>query len=122
MGELDKANHPVIQPIAGGKEPDFVWHEPGKEQNIAIVEVKALARFPKGSVVLPRIIADTTKLCDFLNPRIHYRRAIQLLYGPADIQELAAIRGRINKAAGDFAAQFVVLWHPGPASMVQVIE
>ena len=122
MGELDKTSHPVIQPIAGGKEPDFVWHEPGEEKNIAIVEVKALARFPNEHIIVPRITADTTKLRDFLHPDIHYRRAIQLLYGPANIDEVTATRQKMMEAAGDLAAQFVVLWHPGPGSRAQIVE
>jgi hypothetical protein len=121
MGELDKTSHPVIQPIAGPKEPDFLWHEPGEEKNIAIVEVKALARFPNGSIIEPRIIDDTKKLLTFLHPDIHYRKAIQLLYGPGDIKELETIAKKVSAAAGHLADRIIVVWHPGPNSKAHVV-
>ncbi len=122
MGELDKTGHPVIQPIAGPKEPDFLWHEPGEEKNIAIVEVKALTRFPDGTIIEPRIIEDTKKLLKFLHPGIHYQKAIQLLYGEADINELKNLKAKIVAAAGDLADRVVVVWHSGPGSRPQVID
>lgn len=122
MGELDKTGHPVIQPIAGPKEPDFLWHEPGEEKNITIVEVKALARFPDGTIIEPRIIEDTKKLLKFLHPGIHYRKAVQLLYGEGHINELKTLKNKIAAAAGDLADRVVVVWHPGPSSKAQVVD
>jgi len=120
MGELDKNNNPVIQPIAGAKEPDLLWHEPGEEpNNIAIVEVKALVRFPNNKIVTPRIIGDTKKLLKFLHPQIHYRKAIQLLYGHGHLGEVQALAKKIS--ANDFADQVMVIWHSGPGSMAQIV-
>lgn len=121
MGELDKERHPIIKPLIGAKEPDFVVHIPGDMENVAIMEVKAITRDDKNRVKEERILLDTDKLVDFLRIQIKYYMAIQLLYGSANRDELLSVKRGVVERAGAAAGKILLYWHPGVGIMAEEI-
>ncbi|PZM77482.1 MAG: methionyl-tRNA formyltransferase-like protein [Candidatus Melainabacteria bacterium] len=77
-GEMDKAGHRYFKDTSAPK-PDFIIHEPGFQNNHAVIEVKSTDSLKKG------IQKDFGTLQTFL--QLGYQRAIYLVYGSSVLME-----------------------------------
>lgn len=79
-GEIDKRGQRYIKQCFNGKcpNPDFVIHEPGTMNNLAVIEVKA-------SFETVNISNDLRKLRRFI-ARVAYQHGISIVFGPGEIR------------------------------------
>jgi hypothetical protein len=73
-GEIDKGKHPIIRRCA----PDLVLHDPGRMDNLVVVEVKPI------NAALDGIGKDLDSLAYFVSPDVHYQLGVELVYGDDD--------------------------------------
>lgn len=106
-GEIDKRGHPMFADCVGGRNPDFVVHEPGTaghNGNLCVVEVKQAAE------TVDRIAANIYGLRRF-RECIDYYRGILLIFGGEEQQ----VHSKVSRAlsAGGYDPVFHSLfWHP----------
>ncbi len=88
-GEIDKSAHPYFRKSRKQPKPDFLVHEPGTNNNYAVIEVKSAPGASSSG-----ICKDLQTLSDFKN--LGYQRAIYLIYGaggaPADAIDGARVK------------------------------
>jgi hypothetical protein len=70
-GEIDKGKHPIIR----RSSPDFVFHAPGRMDNLVVVEVKPI------NADLDGIRKDLDSLAYFVSPDVNYQLGVELVYG-----------------------------------------
>jgi hypothetical protein len=107
-GETDKQGHRVIRQCA----PDFVFHEPGRMENLAVVEVKPI------SADIAGVRKDRETLEYFLSPEVGYQAGIELVYGDGE-KAVAAFQ---DVFADVDPERFRLLWHRQPRERATVIR
>jgi hypothetical protein len=70
-GEVDKQGHAIMRQYA----PDFVFHIPGRMENLVVVEVKPVNASLRG------IQKDLDTLTYFVSPPVSYQCGVHLVYG-----------------------------------------
>jgi len=88
-GEIDKAGHKIIRPYV----PDFVIHDPGRMDNLAIIEVKPI------NGRLDGVRKDLETLAYFVSEQVAYKCGIHLIYGEDE------------RALESFRQQFLAVGH-----------
>ena len=106
-GEIDKAGHPLIRQCG----PDFVFHHPGRMENLVVVEVKPI------NAALEGIRKDRETLEYFLSPEVRYQAGIELVYGDNEAA-LAPFRDVFTGAD----ERFRLLWHRQPRERAVMIR
>jgi hypothetical protein len=107
-GEIDKQGHPTI----GRYIPDFVFHTPGKKQNLVVVEVKPVNAGDN------RIEKDRDTLEHFLSENAGYKLGIQLVYGGNE-EKFSRFQHVYRDA--DFQ-NFQLLWHRSPSRPAERVQ
>lgn len=95
-GEIDKRWHPVIRQLGDAQViPDLLVHTPGSmDGNHAIIEVK------RAGTDLAGIRKDLTTLTRFMQPDIHYPRAVLLIFGGIDPDMIMRAAGDVDYQPG----------------------
>ena len=109
-GEVDKKGHPQISDKCGEKIPDFLFHVPGKMDNLAVVEVRPS---PAGQGELRD---DVEKLLCFIE-KAAYHRGILLIYGDGKDEAPASIE-IARKLIGQ--STILLMWHKGPGTRIEL--
>jgi hypothetical protein len=107
-GEIDKQGHPVIRQCA----PDFMFHNPGRMENLVVVEVKPI------SADIDGVRKDRETLEYFLSPEVGYEAGIELVYGDGERAPTA-----FQDVFADADPERIrVLWHCQPGKRATVIR
>lgn len=110
-GEIDKRGHPMFGDCVGGRNPDFVVHEPGTagpNGNLCVIAVKQAAES------VDRIAADVYGLRLF-RECIAYYRGILLIFGGEEQQVYCKVSSALS-AGGYDPAFHSLFWHPQAGS------
>jgi hypothetical protein len=119
-GEVDKGGNPATRGnVLDRTKPDFIFHIPGHEINLLVVEVKPGNIARKGADPLELISADLKKLTAFTKIG-RYLSAIYLIYGGSEGGKNDIIKQCVIAATAQpheielGRVQFV--WHPKASS------
>lgn len=110
-GELDKKGHPIIKEVIGEVIPDFVIHIPNTNNNLVVMEVKALRE--NSSIDLKK---DLDKLEAFIE-KIEYFRGIMLIYTNQPNEECPpqTVLTQFQEIADpNVKSRLLLVWHRGP--------
>jgi hypothetical protein len=116
-GEVDKAGYPNGN--VRDKKPDLIIHAPGTNNNLAVVEVKAIKNASGPCAIRSGLKKDLDTINTFIET-LRYYRGIILLYGDGDCDLPRPVLDKANEY-NQGQNNIIFLWHPGPSKQLKFL-